>query len=61
MLVGHPGQGGAAPPPPSLLLPVSQALNRCVAIHLHLQVILGKEGQPIDLETYGDQLLHSCE
>lgn len=25
------------------------------------QVILGKEGQPIDLETYGEQLLHSCE
>ena len=25
------------------------------------QVILGKEGQPIDLETYGDQLLNSCE
>ncbi|PRW51144.1 homoserine dehydrogenase [Chlorella sorokiniana] len=23
------------------------------------QVILGKEGQPIDLETYGEQLLHS--
>lgn len=26
-----------------------------------LQVILGKEGQPIDLETYGEELLHSCE
>lgn len=25
------------------------------------QVILGKEGQPINLETYGEQLLESCE
>lgn len=25
------------------------------------QVILGKEGQPIDLESYADQLLASCE
>jgi hypothetical protein len=25
------------------------------------QVILGREGQPIDLETYAEQLLGSCE
>ena len=26
-----------------------------------LQVLLGKEGQPINLDTYGEQLLNSCE